>query len=204
MSVAAIIPVKPFAEGKSRLASVLTDKQRWTLNRNLYCHVLKTVVATPEIDAVLVISSDEEVLTLAEEAGAHAILEGEISNLNTALEIARKAGMTLNASALIVVPADLARLEIADITAMLTTAEQIDSSEAIVIAPDARHQGTNALLMRPVDTITFSFGENSFEMHQDIARQAGCNISIVERSNLSFDVDEPDDLKHLDEHFWRD
>lgn len=201
MSVAAVIPVKPFVEGKSRLASILTDKQRATLNKNLYRHVLKTVIATAEINEVLVVSSDEEVLTLAEEAGAHAILEGEHSNLNAALEIARKAGMTLDATALLVVPADLVRLETSDLIAILSQAEKIDTARSIVIAPDASRDGTNALFLRPVDAIAFSFGENSFETHQKTAEETGCRIAIVERPNLSFDVDEPDDLKHLEDHF---
>ncbi len=204
MSVAAVIPVKPLVEGKSRLASVLTDEQRVILNKNLYRHVLKTVIATPAINDVLVISSDEEVLTLAEEAGAHAIPEGENSNLNAALEIARKAGTILGASALLVVPADLVTLKTSDLTAILSTAERSNTVESIVIAPDANHQGTNALFLRPVDAIAFSFGENSFETHRKTAEEAGCRIAIVERPNLSFDVDEPDDLKHLEDHFWRD
>ena len=100
MSVATIIPVKPFAEGKSRLSGFLSDERRYTLNRNMFRHVLKTALAAQGINDILVISRDEDALNLAEEAGAHAILEGHNSNLNAALDVARKASSALNATAL--------------------------------------------------------------------------------------------------------
>ncbi|NKB21403.1 MAG: 2-phospho-L-lactate guanylyltransferase [Alphaproteobacteria bacterium] len=202
MSVVAVIPIKPFAEGKSRLASVLTNDQRRTLNRNMFCHVLKTAFATQEIDEILVISSDEEALTLAEQAGAHAILEAENSNLNAALDIGRKASLALGAASLLVIPADLAQLAPSDLSALLTASDQSPSA-AIFVASDQSQKGTNALYMRPIDAIPFSFGPDSFEKHQGAAKDAGCNVSVIVRPNLAFDIDEPEDLRGLDENYWR-
>ena len=204
MSVAAVIPIKPFAEGKSRLASVLADDQRQALIRNMFCHVLKTTLATPGVVDTIVISRDEEALSLAEEAGAHAILEAEISNLNAALDVARKASFVLSASGFLVVPADLAKLAPTDLSAILTSIEgHTSKSELVTIAPDGTQHGTNALYIRPPDSFKFSFGTNSFEKHRNIAIEAGCDVQIIERPNLAFDVDEPDDLNNLDERFWQ-
>ena len=204
MSVAAIIPVKPFAEGKSRLASVLADDQRHALIRNMFCHVLKTTLAATGIANTIVISRDEEALGLAEDAGAHAILEAENSNLNAALDLARKASVALNASGLLVVPADLAKLDPTDLLAILTSADNHTSTASFVcIAPDDIQRGTNALYIQPPDSFKFSFGTNSFEKHRVMAIESGCDLQIIERPNLAFDVDEPDDLNNLDERFWR-
>ena len=204
MPIAAIIPVKPFAEGKSRLISVLGNDQRQALIRNMFCHVLETTLATQGIADTIVISRDEEALTLAEEAGAHAILEAENSNLNAALNVARKASVALSASGLLVVPADLAKLKPTDLSAVLPCAEhQASATALVVIAPDESQLGTNALFIRPSDSFKFLFGTNSFEKHHTVAIKAGCDVHIIERPNLAFDVDEPNDLNNLDESFWR-
>ena len=204
MSVTAVIPVKPFTEGKSRLASVLADDQRRTLIRNMFCHVLKTTLATPGVVDTIVISRDEEALSIAEVASAHAILEAENSNLNAALDVARKASIALSASGLLVVPADLIKLEPTDLSAILICPEdQVSATAMVAIAPDENQRGTNALYIRPSDSFKFSFGTNSFEKHRNIAIEAGCDVQIIERPNLAFDVDEPDDLNNLDERFWQ-
>lgn len=204
MSVAAVIPVKPLTEGKSRLASILTNEQRQTLNKNMFNHVLKTTLSTPEVDEVLVISKDEVALTLAERAGAHAILEDKNSDLNAALSVARKASEALGVSSLIVVPADLARLEPTDLTAILNSrAGDAMATGFIVIAPDESQHGTNALYMQPIDSIAFAFGTNSFDKHRAAAIRAGCAVNIIARANLSFDVDNPEDLTQLDKIFWQ-
>jgi len=202
MSVATIIPVKPFAEGKSRLSGFLSDERRYTLNRNMFRHVLKTALAAQGINDILVISRDEDALNLAEEAGAHAILEGHNSNLNAALDVARKASSALNATALLIVPADLAKLEPKDLIDILTSADDhAPRTSLVIIAPDESQRGTNALFIRPPDSINFLFGEKSFERHQATAINFGCQVSVLNNPNLGFDVDEPKDLINLDMEF---
>lgn len=202
MSVATIIPVKPFAEGKSRLSNCLSDERRYTLNRNMFRHVLKTALATQGIHDILVISRDEEALNLAEKEGAHAILEGHNSNLNAALDVARKASAALNATALLIVPADLAKLEPTDLIDILTSADDhAPTTSLVIIAPDESQRGTNALFIRPPDSISFLFGAKSFERHRATAIDLGCQVSVLNNPNLSFDVDEPKDLINLDMEF---
>jgi 2-phospho-L-lactate guanylyltransferase len=204
MSVAAVIPVKPYAVGKSRLATVLNDAQRIALNRNMFRHVLRTTLETPVVENVIVISSDNDVLSDAEKHGAHAILEGEPSNLNAALGVARKAALALDASGLLILPADLAKIDSADLMALLKAGDELPPlTSRIVIAPDAKRTGTNALYLQPVDTLEFSFGADSFKNHQRAGETSGYSVAVFEGPNLGFDVDEPIDLKNLDENFWR-
>ena len=204
MSVATIIPVKPFAEGKSRLSGFLSDERRYTLNRNMFRHVLKTALAAQGINDILVISRDEDALILAEEAGAHAILEAHNSNLNAALDVARKASSALNATALLILPADLAKLEQTDLRDILTSADDhAPTTPLVIIAPDESKRGTNALFIRPPDSINFLFGANSLERHQATAIDSGCKISILNNPNLSCDIDEPKDLIKIDMNLWQ-
>tara|TARA_A100001037_G_scaffold51855_1_gene43874 strand:- start:4010 stop:4609 length:600 start_codon:yes stop_codon:yes gene_type:complete len=192
MSVVAIIPVKPFSEGKSRLSKVLSHNKRMVLNKTMFLHVLKIALSTKAIEEVIVVSRDPNALDIAEEAGAHAILEETKSNLNQALDIARKGATILKATTILVLPSDLAKINSEDINILLQSI--VKHSPSVVIAPDKKLLGTNALLIEPLDAIPFSFGEGSFKKHQEDACRAGCEIAIVKRPNLTFDVDEPSDL----------
>ena len=195
MPIVAIIPVKAFSKGKSRLSAALTDEERSALNKIMFSHVLRVAISTPKIDEVIVISRDSNVLDMAEKTGAHAILEEDESTLNGALETARKAAIILEASALLILPSDLAKIRSKDLEIIIQSNSPDTSS--VVIAPDTKLSGTNVLLLQPPDIIPFSFGKNSFPKHQEDANKAGCKVTILERPNLTFDVDEPDDLKVL-------
>ena len=195
MPIVAIIPVKAFSKGKSRLSAALNDEERLALNKIMFSHVLRVAISTPKIDEVIVISRDSNALDMAEKTGAHAILEEDESTLNGALETARKAASVLEASALLILPSDLAKIGSKDLEIIIQSNSPDTSS--VVIAPDTKLSGTNVLLLQPPDTIPFSFGKNSFLKHQEDANKAGCKVTILERPNLTFDVDEPDDLKVL-------
>ncbi|MCB0187871.1 MAG: hypothetical protein KDE31_26565, partial [Caldilineaceae bacterium] len=53
-----IVPIKPFGEGKSRLAGVLPTSTRATLNHQLFRHVITQALASPILAGILVVSRD--------------------------------------------------------------------------------------------------------------------------------------------------
>jgi 2-phospho-L-lactate guanylyltransferase len=65
----------------------------------------------------------------------------------------------------------------------------------VVIAPDRRQKGTNALLLAPSDLIEYDFGGESFRRHCERARRAGARLEIVDLPALGLDLDLPDDLE---------
>ena len=65
----------------------------------------------------------------------------------------------------------------------------------VVIAPDRRRRGTNALLLSPADLIEYDFGGNSFVRHCERARRAGARLEVVELPSLGLDLDLPEDLE---------
>ena len=192
MALWAIVPVKPLRRGKSRLAGVLTPEERNDLNRRLLTHTLETLNAIPEIEQVLVISRDQAALSLAREHGARTVLENGAPELNVALARATIVVKNYATRGLLIVPADLPLISPEDVNAMLEIA--VDPP-VVVLAPDHRRQGTNALLVCPVGLIEYDFGPGSFQRHCERALQAGARLEILELPSLALDMDMPEDLE---------
>jgi len=192
MTLWAIVPVKPLRRGKSRLAEVLSQEERKDLNRRLLAHTVETLAAIPEIEHVLVVSRDQEALALAREHGARTVQENGAPGLNVALARATVVAMNYVTRGILIVPADLPLLTTEDVHAMLDRAKE---PPVVVVAPDRRRQGTNALLVCPVGLIQYDFGPGSFQRHCERARQAGARLEISELPSLALDVDMPEDLE---------
>ena len=192
MALWAIVPVKPLRRGKSRLAGVLSPEERNDLNRRLLTHTLETLSAIPEIEQILVISRDQAALSLAREHGARTVLENGAPELNVALARATIVVKNYATRGLLIVPADLPLISPEDVNAMLDIA--VDPP-VVVLAPDHRRQGTNALLVCPVGLIEYDFGPGSFQRHCERALQAGARLEILELPSLALDMDMPEDLE---------
>jgi 2-phospho-L-lactate guanylyltransferase len=192
MTLWAIVPVKPLRRGKSRLAEVLTQEERKDLNRRLLSNTVDTLAAIPEIEHVLVVSRDQEALALAREHGARTVQENGAPGLNLALARATIVAKNYVTSGVLIVPADLPLLTTEDVRFMLDKAKD---PPVVVVAPDRRQQGTNALLVCPVGLIDYDFGPGSFHRHCERARQAGARLEVCELPSLALDVDLPEDLE---------
>jgi 2-phospho-L-lactate guanylyltransferase len=192
MALWAIVPVKPLRRGKSRLAGVLSPEERNDLNRRLLTHTLETLNAIPEIEQILVISRDQAALSLAREHGARTVLENGAPELNVALARATIVAKNYATRGLLIVPADLPLISPEDVIAMLDIA--VDPP-VVVLAPDHRRQGTNALLVCPIGLIEYDFGPGSFQRHCERALQAGARLEILELPSLALDMDMPEDLE---------
>jgi 2-phospho-L-lactate guanylyltransferase len=192
MTLWAIVPVKPLRRGKSRLAEVLTQEERKDLNRRLLSNTVDTLAAIPEIEHVLVVSRDQEALALAREHGARTVQENGAPGLNLALARATIVAKNYVTSGVLIVPADLPLLTPEDVRLML---EKAKDPPVVVVAPDRRQQGTNALLVCPVGLIEYDFGPGSYQRHCERARQAGARLEVCELPSLALDVDLPEDLE---------
>jgi 2-phospho-L-lactate guanylyltransferase len=194
MTLWAIVPVKPLRRGKSRLSGVLSEDDRAELNRRLLVHTVSTLKQIPEILDVLVVSRDTEALAIAREHGARTLQEDGAPHLNVALERAALVAQSYHANRLLVLPADLPQLSAEGVQALLAEGQQ---PPVVVLAPDHRQEGTNALYMNPAGAIAFDFGEGSFERHRQRALAAGVDLRVLEHATLAHDVDVPDDLEFL-------
>jgi 2-phospho-L-lactate guanylyltransferase len=131
---------------------------------------------------------------VARERGARTLRENGAPQLNLALERATVVAKSYKASSVLVLPADLPQINAEDIRAILEAGRE---PPVVVVAPDHKREGTNALYVNPAGLIDYDFGSGSFARHCDRAMQAGVELKVVELPSLSHDVDIPEDLEFL-------
>lgn len=117
MSIYCLIPAKPHAEAKSRLASILSPEQRISLNHWLLRRTLR--LARQVVGHVIVVSRDAAIIAQAESQGAWGLPETSIG-LNTALTQATRFAMDLGATGILVLPTDLPRVTASDLETILS------------------------------------------------------------------------------------
>lgn len=183
-----VIPVKSLGRSKSRLSSALTPLERGALTLAMLEDVLDVAVALAGWET-WVVSPDEVVLEVAARRGVRSIVE-ERPGLSAALRQAETVALTERAAALAVLPGDLPLLTVDALTSALRTLGPV------VVASSAR-EGTSLLLRRPPRAIASRFGPGSFRKHLDLAEAKGLPVAVVDRPELSFDLDAPSDILTL-------
>jgi len=194
MTIWAIVPVKPLRRGKSRLAGMLTEDQRTRLNRYLLEHTLTILNSVNGIDHTLVVSRDPAALALTREMGGRTVLEDGAPQFNTAIERATRVARAHGAHAVLVLPADIPRLDPSEVQHLLDLGK---NTPTVVIAPDRRLDGTNGLFVNPAGLIEYGYGPGSYQRHRERANAAGARLEIVHSTSLGLDLDLPEDLELL-------
>jgi 2-phospho-L-lactate guanylyltransferase len=212
MTLHILVPVKHLSKAKSRLAPVLAGQERAALALRLLHGVLHVAQqAQQQMGAsAIVVSPDPTVLALAitydltplpEDPAPPSgyglrVTDHAEATLNAALEQATAHACSRGASAVLILPADLPLLTLADVARLWQASQQLYADRAIVIAPDGQAQGTNALLVRPPGALRYQFGPGSFGRHCQQARALGLAWHIDRSPRLGLDVDLPADLEH--------
>jgi 2-phospho-L-lactate/phosphoenolpyruvate guanylyltransferase len=173
----ALVPLKPPALRKGRLAERLTPEERERLSGHLFERTVAVLGAVPAIGALHLLSIDRPD---GWTAGWH---RDEGRGLNPELEGVRAA---LGAGPLLVIHADLPLVAPEDVAALLERAED----QGAAIAPDRHGEGTNAVALARAPDFCFAFGLGSYALHR---AQAGA-AARVDRPGLALDCDTPDDL----------
>mgnify|MGYP000162133295 CR=1 FL=1 len=191
MRAPVLIPVKPLAQAKSRLAGFLEPQERtrlvlWMLERVLRCCL------QAGCSAVYVVGGDQAVEGVALNLGAYWLCElGADLNetLACALRYVRQDGRT----ACLVLAADLPLLDPGDLQALWAAS---DRTGAAVLAPSRDGEGTNAILIPSGSLFRPAFGPASRWRHRSLLRAEGLVVEEVHRIGLAHDVDRPEDLTH--------
>ena len=199
MRYQALVPVKTLAEAKSRLAAHLSAPERETLVLDMLHHVLCVLRKSELLEQIAVVSPDERVLEHALTWGAQAMPEEEQGH-NPALHAAAVRARAGGATALLTISADLPRLSVQDIRAMIARSVR----HPVVLAPSREGTGTNALLVRPPLAVPYLFGPNSFQDYVQAARQRQLSVSIYNSTSLAWDIDTIDDIDELRNHGLRE
>lgn len=195
MSRWALIPIKGFDRGKSRLSEVLAPHERAQLARSLFEHVVRVLQESPDIDEIAAVSDSAEARQHAEQLGVVALSDADGSRgladiVDHALQDLARRG----ASSVMICMSDLPDLTVQDIASV---ASQLGQSD-VVLVPDLVAQGTNVIAVKPATGLPSCLGhDDSLRRHHVRARELGLTVSIQLRSGIGFDVDRPGDLDRL-------
>jgi 2-phospho-L-lactate guanylyltransferase len=194
MSLWAIVPIKPLRRGKSRLATVLSESEREKLNQILLTKTIRCLKEVKEIDQILVVSYDPSALTISRNFDVRTIQESPNTNINKALRKGTMAAAAFNVSSILIVPTDLPFIDAEAISELICKSQK---QPEIIITPDRRMNGTNALFINPAGILDYDFGMWSFRKHIEQAERKKIRIEIYNNDKLSFDLDIPEDLEYL-------
>lgn len=189
-----VVPVKCFAQAKSRLAPALDPKAREELARSFCAHVLAVASSCEEVAGVLVATDCAAVEEFARERGAEVLRDGDERSLAAIVDRALAAVAGRGGGAAIVLMSDLPRLRADDVRAMIRALVEAP----VVLAPDRHDEGTNALGLAPPDRLATCFGSReSFGLHRESARREQVDVSVYRSDGVAWDIDSPEDLALL-------
>lgn len=181
---AVVIPVKPAARGKSRLAVPGVD--RVALARAIALDTIAAVAACDAVAQVFVVSDDGGlVLQALDIPGLRFVPEGEARGLDAAIaEGMAAAGDGMPRAALL---GDLPALRPGDLADALRLAASVDRA----VVADAEGVGSTLVTARAGVDWKSAFGEDSFAKHAAL----GCvPLNVADASTLRRDVDDAEQL----------
>ena len=187
--ITAVVPMKRLAEGKTRLANVLTPEQRAGISLGMLRQVLQAVEESP-IDKVWVVGGDAHVKDIAEGMGASWLDElGE--DLNDTLAKAFKM-VAEQGNSCLYIPGDLPFLKSSDLHSVLNATRRQSN---ITLAPARRDGGTNGILVPSGIDFSPELGPRSFSRHLAKAGELGVSVAFCYSPGLGLDLDIPEDLE---------
>jgi 2-phospho-L-lactate guanylyltransferase len=191
--ITAVVPIRSFRDGKTRLSPGLDAAARAALVRGMAERVTDALTATDAIAETLVVSADPEVLMWAGEL-ARAVTPVKQAKaapgLDAAIDLGRGIAKQHGADAMLSLFADLPFVTGIDIEALIA------SQGELILGTDRRRTGTNALLLRFSDRTSefrFAFGPESLERHLAESRRIGLETRVREIPGIAFDLDTPGD-----------
>ncbi len=193
-----LLPLKEFAAAKQRLGGVLTPAERARLFQAMVEDVLFALSGHPDVDEVIICSSDPAAAWLAcyYEVGFVAEATLGATGLNAVVNAAAQRFALEGLEEMLVVHGDLPLLGGTDISTLLRT-HRAAGRFAVTVAPDQRRAGSNLLAWRPLEDFQVSYGVDSFQRHSAQAQAAGLTLNVCDLPGGRCDIDEPDDLLAL-------
>ncbi|MER7682496.1 2-phospho-L-lactate guanylyltransferase [Streptomyces sp. NPDC096934] len=183
-----VLPVKPFARAKSRLASEY-GVSREALAHAFFRDTLETALDTPTVVQVLVVTGDGQAATESRRLGAVPVPDEPPSGLNAAISTAAHYAQTLgHGGAIAVVTADLPALRRTELAAVLEKA----AGHRRAFLADHAGIGTTVLAAADPQWLRPAFEGNSRRSHTLTGAR---EIDGLYVPGARLDVDTPDDLQ---------
>jgi 2-phospho-L-lactate guanylyltransferase len=182
----AVLPVKRYSVGKSRLRDLFSETELAELNQQLFESTFTKIQQSIRVDNILVVSREEHALAWCDTHGGVALLEDNPSTLNSAIIQAQKYICRHGNGRIMVLPSDLPLMKTNDIDSLIGLA---DGKRKLVIVPDHFQSGTNALVMSEPNLIEPCFGTGSFRKHTRQALEKNAELVVYLNENIQWDLD---------------
>ena len=187
--IVAVVPMKPLAESKTRLADYLSLTQRTSLSLSMLSWVLGAL-AQSRISRVVVVGGDDVVKSATLREGAEWI-QDEFLDLNKAIEYVFGLVWQEGRSAAYV-PADLPLLTSSDVN----DAIEASADGHFLTLCRAHDGGTNCLIIPPHTGFRPRLGQDSFRRHTELANELDLDWRRHHSEGFHHDVDTISDLRY--------
>lgn len=188
-----LIPVKPLAQAKTRLAGVLAPAERRALVLAMLDDLLSALDGVPGVAGIALVSADPALAELGAARGLRVLAEPE-PGLNAALRGALATLAAERVDRVLILPADIPLADGAALRCLLA----VDSTgPAAALVGAAADGGTNALLLAPPGLLEPAFGPGSCARFQRAARELGVAPVLFDLPQIALDIDRPEDLRAL-------
>lgn len=188
MTITAVLPFRSIDSAKSRMAPLLSDEERSEFSARLLERTLLALGRATRISNVVLVSPDPLARALARSGGHEALDDGGV-DLNAAIGLGVAQAAASGASAVLILPVDLAEVSAANIDALLSSWS--GSQPGLLVSPDG---GTSALIVPLPRNFTPRFGASSAAAHRTELSRDGALVEEL-TSPLANDIDTPDDLR---------
>jgi 2-phospho-L-lactate guanylyltransferase len=179
-----VIPAKPLATAKSRLADA-AGSRRPDLALAMLLDTVEATLRAVDVAAVLVVTDDDVIAASASELGAVAVADQPREGLNAAFRRGiQAAGSRYPGAGVVLLMGDLPALRTGELQAALVSAA---SSLGVVAMADREGVGTTMLASRWPAQLQPAFGVDSYARHLALGARA-LNRDAVD--SLRCDVDD--------------
>jgi 2-phospho-L-lactate guanylyltransferase len=171
---------------KRRLEDIFDDSARIALVLAMLKDALAAAIEANRIDHVLVLTTDAELGRVVDLSPAETFI-AETGSLNGDLRAGLRHAAEAGADAALVVLPDLPLLTGRTLDTLIRAAGQKGN---VVIASDWHGLGTNALFLRPPNTLAPQFGSNSLANHSATAGRARLRMIRFATEETALDLDD--------------
>jgi 2-phospho-L-lactate guanylyltransferase len=190
MNWVVVIPAKPLATAKSRLAD-LAGSRRPELALAMLVDTVTAAAATPGVRSVLVVTDDERIAAAVSAIGAVVTPDEPRAGLNAAFEHGMAAAVSAHPGfGVALLTGDLPALRAAELGGVLHRAWTSTRSAGVIAVADRDGDGTTLLAARMPTQLHPAYGPGSFARHVSLGAVAASNDDSDDLPGLRCDVDD--------------
>lgn len=190
--ITAIVPIRGFHEGKTRLEDVLTEADRFKLIQSMASNVVNALDKASIIDRVVIVTKDHQVVDYFEthfnSEKISGLIEKPSDDLNSALEGAIASLDSNTNDKVLLMHGDLPLISPEAVEFFVRHHEA-----GLLINPCHLGLGTNAIVMNVSKRVPLQFGEGSFQKHLVSADSLEMSTRIVSIPAIAIDMDTKSD-----------